>query len=517
MGSRGETSPWIPRILGAGVLLVLLALLFAEAMCRDLIHDEHQFVAPAAVLVQKGWLPYRDYPYFHTPYLAWIYGAVFLFTDHLLLGARAVSVAASFGTASLLFLFGWRALSASSGASAWARLGLAASCAGLYVFSPITRQASGMTWNHDGSTFLVVLGVLALVRGLRAERGSGWFFLAGAAISASVGVRLSTAPLVAPALLAAALFAAPEVRRRALASVVLGMAAGALPLLVLFAIEPGRFWFGNFVYPRMSTTVYREAIAAGEFGDAAVPMDLADKLPYFARAFTGRIGNASLAILFGVSLLARGAWRAPGRALLLVLLFLPFLLAGAWAPSPTQPQYFLILIPFLLIAWCAAASTWGSSRRAATALALSSAVFLLLSVLNGHRPYMRALAKLSHPEDWATTLVHRTGEEIASHVPGGLVHTTAPIYALEGKLDVYPQFVVGPFSLRSAHLLTAEQRERHGITSKAELGALLAAHPPNAVLPAQAAVTSQVSRFVRDHGFRRVVLVNGDTLWFEER
>ena len=83
---RGATVIWF-----AGIFL----LLFGLAMRRHFNHDEHQFVASAALIAREGLLPYRDFPYFHVPTLSFLYALIFQFTDYLLLGARWFSVASS--------------------------------------------------------------------------------------------------------------------------------------------------------------------------------------------------------------------------------------------------------------------------------------------------------------------------------------------------------------------------------------------------------------------------------------
>jgi hypothetical protein len=40
-------------------------------------HDEHQFVAPSVLLLREGLLPYRDYPFFHTPNLVFVFAPLF--------------------------------------------------------------------------------------------------------------------------------------------------------------------------------------------------------------------------------------------------------------------------------------------------------------------------------------------------------------------------------------------------------------------------------------------------------
>src|SRR5437588_10084188 len=78
--------------MSALILLVLCAI----AMSRGLNVDEHQFVASGALLAREGFLPYRDYPFFHTPNLPLVYALLFRGTDYLLLSARLLSVLCAF-------------------------------------------------------------------------------------------------------------------------------------------------------------------------------------------------------------------------------------------------------------------------------------------------------------------------------------------------------------------------------------------------------------------------------------
>ena len=79
-------------VFRAAVFFLVTALVFplvlGLAMTKGLNHDEHQHIAAGALVARDGLLPYRDFPHFHTPYLAFIYAALFHATDHLLLAAR---------------------------------------------------------------------------------------------------------------------------------------------------------------------------------------------------------------------------------------------------------------------------------------------------------------------------------------------------------------------------------------------------------------------------------------------
>src|SRR5881275_1674106 len=85
------------------VLAVMLALLLASAMTKRLDHDEEQFVASGVLLARRGLLPYHDYPYFHVPYLVYVYAALTRLSDHLLLIMRLFNALCGFATAAIVF------------------------------------------------------------------------------------------------------------------------------------------------------------------------------------------------------------------------------------------------------------------------------------------------------------------------------------------------------------------------------------------------------------------------------
>ena len=216
-------------------------------MQRPLIHDEHQFVAPAALLVEEGWLPYLDLPHFHMPYLVFAYGGLFLASDHLLMTARLLSVACAWLTLVLIFAAGWRVL---GNVPPWRRLGLALGGVALLIFNPLFVQASGMAWNHDLPVLLTVGALLAMARGLRRSTAGAELLLAGLLLSLAAGVRLSFATLAAPFLILAVLRPPrppADGRGRRLALLLTGMLVGAA-ILWYASVQLGLVWtFGNFL------------------------------------------------------------------------------------------------------------------------------------------------------------------------------------------------------------------------------------------------------------------------------
>ena len=96
----------------AAFFAVAVAALFARAMGVKIDHDEHQFVAAGKVLASTSLIPYRDFPYFHTPVGVWTYAMLFALTDHLLLAARAFSSVCAWISLVVVFGFGWVAFKA---------------------------------------------------------------------------------------------------------------------------------------------------------------------------------------------------------------------------------------------------------------------------------------------------------------------------------------------------------------------------------------------------------------------
>src|SRR4030095_8901456 len=74
------------------VSAVVFPIVLGLGMTRGLNHDEHQHVAAGALVAREGLLPYRDFPHFHTPYLAFAYAALYRATDHPLTASRQLSV-----------------------------------------------------------------------------------------------------------------------------------------------------------------------------------------------------------------------------------------------------------------------------------------------------------------------------------------------------------------------------------------------------------------------------------------
>jgi hypothetical protein len=483
-----------PVVIGGAALLFLL--LFGRSMTRPLNHDEHQFVAPAALLTGGGFLPYRDYPYFHMPNQVLLYAALTWWTPHKLLVARAVQVLCGTIVVVLVGVTAWRLLAVME------PIGRGLTTGGLLlalVSSRFFTYGSGLAWNHEASTLCALAALLLHLRGLgtshRASLG-----VAGLLLGCATGIRLTFAPLAVPFLLSLWLTLADD-RRRGTLVWGTGFAVGVLPAALLFLAGPAQFVFGNWGFPRLAVLAYP---------DAKRPT-LAGKLAYFGVRFIGEPADAALLALFLVGA-AAVAWRARTRrgphhrALWLTLAVLAALVPGVLAPAMPNRQYAYPLLPFMVLAISyalAAAPGWPSVRWTR----LTAAALIVVGASGAPDKYEASdMATLLTPGRWTPMRVHEVGDRIrAATFPGALVLTLSPIPPVEAGLGVYPEFATGVFAWRHASDLSRRDRARYQMISPAELEGVLAARAPDAVFVyPRNSIAQALVDYARSRGYRLV-------------
>jgi 4-amino-4-deoxy-L-arabinose transferase-like glycosyltransferase len=280
-----------------GILAFALVLSLSRIMRASYDHDEEQFVASARVLADQSLLPYRDYPYFHTPYLTIIYALVLPWTgDYNLLAARVFSLLCALAAILILIIVTrdvFRRHPSRIRALAVAGTVL------LLLPNPLFADANMRAWNHSVPVLFTLLSFAACYFGGRRRRSVWWMFAAGLCLGVAVGAR-SSFLTVLPAFLAAILFFPPAEKSRLghLLGFSMGFLVALIPLLTLFLASPGRFLFGNLGYARLNTLFRIDFPAA--FG----PMTLPDKLEY---VWTYVIQPANL-LLFLRSCLPSRSW-----------------------------------------------------------------------------------------------------------------------------------------------------------------------------------------------------------------
>jgi hypothetical protein len=467
MASSRRRTRWLVFV---SITAIVFVLSFSRAMNRSFNHDEHQFVTPAVLLTRDGLLPYRDYPYFHMPNQVYLYAALTWWTPYKLLVARIIQALCGTAIAVLLFATGWRLLGRLDPPGRWLTAG------GLLlvlVSSRLFRYTDGLAWNHETSTLCALAALLLHLRGLSGPRPTS-LALSGLLLGCAIGIRLSFAPVAVPFLLSFWLSRSLVRRGQRLGGLLLwglGMTVGLLPAIVPLVTVPSQFIFGNLGYPRLSALL--------------VHVTLPEKLLFFLHKLVDHPADAVLLFLSlycaTFALWQARAWSGSHRdAVLLTLGVLMMLVPGVLAPTPPQLQHAFPLLPFmaLVVVYIFASAPVPPTARWTR---LTGAALIIAAAIDLPVNYQK-LPSLLIPSHWTPMREHEVGERIRSATaPGALVLTTTPIDPIEGGLSVYPEFATGVFAWRTAALLPPKERERYRMISAAELGALLARRPPDAV------------------------------------
>ena len=498
----------------AALTLLIFAILFlaAYALSRELDHDEEQFISAGALLLRFGLLPYRDYPFFQMPNLAFINSLLFSRTQYLLLSARSFNVACA---AALLILFcfnGARRL----GEVTRPRWLAGAGCALILGFNPLTLFTAGRAWNHDLPVLMTVSALLALWRAFKSKRPLRWFFLSGLLLGAGIGSRLTIAPLPAPFILAMLLVpTAYTSRAKALILFLTGLLVALLPAVALLAMAPAQFYFGNFTYHGPIEQLYQQSTFPYKITLLHRALFALKELAASPSALLLIVGFAAI----GIWPLRRAGWRdlISRPETVTICLILPFLFVGCWIPIPPHRQYYYALIPILLLGIVyALPKDRFSPRRIAWMMAFLISLEIMESI-----PTFWQDKTLFRPSRWESILVHRQGMEIRKYVTRGPVLTLQPIYPLEAGLPIFNELATGPFAWRTAPFLTDRQRHAFHVMDPDNVEDFLRLHPPSAGLtgaePAEQKLPREMLSFLQANGYLARPVAQHWMLWVSPR
>lgn len=489
-------------------LVALLIAIFARMMIFEMRRDEQLYVTPASLL--DNWSLYTDFFYNHVPGSAWLFHAmkVLLGTDHILLAAR------------LGVFSGWVLLAVGV---AWISWKLTKSLP-VTIFIIVATLANDVLLNQTG-----MAGTNNLLPLPFALLGLGCFLLsvdddrARPILAAAAGFLLALAasfkanaigfvfPVAVAALVLPRQAKFMQRLRRVVLPLFVGGVAGALPVLYYLITDPSRFLAHVVAFHTGPHVDYWANRAAG---DEEAAMALGPKVKL---AYEMWLGGTNLAIVLMIALLlayviSSFALREALRKLidprlLMVAAALTVTAAISFIPTPSFPQYFaqpqvcLVLLTGLLFA--------SLSPRVRTALnpAFVAATVVIL-LINGPR-LAQGLPRLASPASWTVMRTHNYGVALASRLRElgvtGKIATLAPIYPLEGQLDVYPEFATGQFVYRVADIAKPELLRYYRTTSPAKVEAFLAADPPAAILIGfDPELEAPMLQFAQSHGYLRI-------------
>jgi len=488
------------------VSVLVFPLVFGMGMTKGLNHDEHQHIAAGALIAREGLIPYRDFPYFHTPYLPFAYAAFFRTTDHLLSAARLLSAISASAILGIIGSVAYLLLHKNG------KLSAVFITAGVVLLALTTRlftETSGRAWNHEPSLLLVLIAFASHVTGMRSGR-HGWFIASGILLGLAIGTRITCAPLVAPFGLAALLLPHPRNWKWGRAvGFSGGLLVGLAGLVILFAQFPEQALFDNFGFAK-ANIVYR--FSTGE----PRTMTLLTKLRFFFKVIVrpdAALFIAGLIPLVVAYFTSRRTGRSLPFQLTFLLLLLPFLFIGSFAPSPAFDQYFFPLVPFILLIGLYSLSSIPVENAWYRPVLGMGAAAVLLSAGMGVRAF-DDIRDYFVSRKWEGTRLHLRAQEIRSHVPAGKILTLAPIYPLEAGLAIYPTFSTGPFAWRVSPYIEPAKSRRLGIVSPATLDELLAGAPPAGVLVGfEDDGEEMFNAYGRRNGSRLLPLVDEHQLW----
>jgi hypothetical protein len=499
----------LPAIYITALFSAVLLLTLHSNMLKGFNHDEHMYVAGGALLAREGLIPYRDFPYFQMPNLPLLYAATFLFNSNLLFSARLFSTLCALVIAATLFWIGWRA---SSSYPTPIRLLIGTCSTLLLLANPVYFYASGLAWNHDPS---IMFGLLAFVLYIEGVKRDSLKFMgaAGALLGLAIGTRLTFAFALIP--LSLMPFTIPigfSFRRKLLlaASLLAGCVAALLPSLILFALAPGRFLFGNIGYHILNEQYYQTTLYTRT-------ADLIGKLDYLrdVALAPGSQPLLLLTFLFTLPLCLVALWRRayPFEALCALAVALALML-GSLASSPTWLQYFYAPVPFLI---AAALYALQSVKVVEPVDRVAGVAYVAMTVLSVavNAPQYAGRGSLLVPHEWVPVAMHQEASRLNDHLQSGPVLTLAPLFPLEAGLDIYPAFASGPFAWRSGGLLSPQERQALGIVPAEDLGDYLSAPPPAILTGYEDIWESALLDYARERGYREVRLADGGVLWLE--
>jgi hypothetical protein len=484
--------------------LALFVVLAIGCLGRVFNHDEEQFVASGALLSRAGLLPHLHYPYFHLPNLTFVFGALFLTNDWLLLTARAFNASC----AALLLVLIYRLAADAFRAAAEDRWTLAVVGTLALALNPVFRFTIGRAWNHDLAMLAAVAAFAAFLRAARGDGNSKWIAVSGLLLGVAVGTRLTYLPLVLPFAVLTVIYRPKGAAGLRSVSIFCGALLIALaPTLLLFWATPAQFLFDNFSANGPVNLLFRQA-------QAPENVTLAKKLFFPLRMLFRSPFYLALAVTFvvyGCWFPLRRGWRATlaSPAITGILLIVPFALVAAMVPTPSFRQYYYILMPFLVLGAvfgiAHAAPKW--NRTSARAVLIILSVGAIEFIVDLHQS-----ALWRPPSRWPVWDVHQTGVEIRRHVESGRVLTLAPILPLEGGLAIYEEFCTGSFAWRLAPFVQEADRVRFRLPDPANLDAHLR-EPPAAIVTRERAVEEPLIEYARRHRYSPMRLRNGADLW----
>jgi hypothetical protein len=408
---------------------VLTLWLVAIALLRPLSIDESQYAA-ATWLTSHGLLPYRDFAYLQTPLQPFIFAPLqWLFAGYLLLAMRLANA-----------MFGWITVVLVYGAARRAGATESASLAGasMLAICQSFEWSVGVARNDVLPASLMVAGLWIIAR-----RAQAWSLIAaGLAFGLAASAKISYA-IPAATVFAAIMWTRNATERRAAVWFAAGVAAGALPTLLLAALAPRAFFVEAIVFPATAPTKYYteigEAWRLGSFR--------------FVRLLTSLAVGPALIAAIEVACAWNDRWRHdPVRRVMLGAA-----VGGLVSTALNKPFHIVYLLPALPPLFVLAGLLFSETEH--RPVWLKGVWGLCIAV--GFVPVGTWLAQARWsgiaPAFDAQRRMGALGEALRERHVSGPVAMVASQYLPDAGAEIDPRFAAGPFLYRTRGFVSAKQ------------------------------------------------------------
>ncbi|MFA5422458.1 MAG: hypothetical protein WC374_01190 [Phycisphaerae bacterium] len=477
-GKKNDTAV----LLNAAIICVIVLLgifFFANAMTKELGHDEHMYCT-AGFLTAQGKLIYRDFSYVaQLPYHPLVLAAIYKTSgkSYYLLAGRVFSVACEIGILICIAGISRSVLKEYPKTAA----GFAIAAMLLYSMNPFVIYASGFAWNHS-MVILCVLICLWLYTNFDIEKTSFWrLFSMGAILTLATFTRPTTA-LIYAVFAVAILLAAPARLKKSKATALpfmLGTFAAAIWPIAVMIKAPEALVLNVIRIPALNATFLREAgwifdktqlTITALLNPAYVVLIIL--LGYVAfndfllKRFVPISGNPKKRLFYSMA------------AAFIVIAFIP---PTMWLQYWAAPAAFIIVsLAYPLKTLCDAAS---ANVRTEKRLVIAIILMVTAALLSIYVSSPSIAFDVINSDNWIPLSIHKISKDINKKiVADGPILTLSPLYAIEGGGDIYPQFSAGPFVYRIADKLSAEQKNFVHAAGTFDLPQIFDSNPPAAVI-----------------------------------
>ncbi len=476
-------SPKIINIIVVIILFILSLAVLANTMSKPIGRDEQMYCSGAALMAQ-GKMIYRDFSYAaQMPYHPLLCATLFkLFgTTHYLLIVRLLSCVCD-----ILVMLGivgiYRHIFRSFTTSGMI-LGLCAAV--LYVFNPLVDYANGYAWNHDVVIFCVMLSFWLFISTDFRQKSKYWRIAAiGAVLTFATCMRITT--VIVELLFFVLLLGIPagSIKKRfknALPFLLAGAVVSIWPVWVI-AQAPRAFYLNLVKIPMLYGQWLREiGMVHNKFTLTLTCL----RMPgYFVLVVL------TIYLCLSVFFLRHKLKIAGGINLLFAALLPAIFFIIALIPPTLWRQYLAVPVPFLVIGLAfpllylrRLTDKSGISGRYKISTAIMVVCTLVALFSYPIVLYRTPIALV--PERWVPIEIHKVSRDIAGKLKtqdSKLILTLAPLLALEGGCDIYPELSAGAIIYRIADSLPAEDRRITHTAGIETLTESLEKNPPSAVI-----------------------------------